>query len=85
MSDMLIRGVEPDLSSDIKRLAKEQGRSVSAVAKGLLRKGLADAARGAARPELGLADEIRRILGPDGFADLEIERDMSERPPPDFS
>jgi plasmid stability protein len=80
MVDLLVRNLAPDIESAIKSHAKESGRSVSEVAQSLLRKGLVQSVQ-----KSGLATEIRSLIHPDDYVDLDIRRDNADRPPPDFS
>jgi plasmid stability protein len=80
MVDLLVRNLAPDIESAIKAQAKESGSSVSDVAQKLLRKGLVQSIQ-----KRGLASEIRSLIHPDDYVDLDIKRDDADRPPPDFS
>jgi plasmid stability protein len=80
MVDLLIRNLEPQLERELRQRARASGKSLSEAAQDLLRKGLI-----APRLEYGLGTKLRNMLGPDGFVDLDIPRDMKDRPPPDLS
>jgi plasmid stability protein len=80
MADLLIRNLEPDIERTLKDEAKRSGNSLFSVAQKLLRQGMARH-----KPEYGLATEIRNLIPPDCRMDLDIPRDNSDRPPPDFS
>jgi plasmid stability protein len=80
MADLLIRNLEPDIERTLKDEAKRSGNSLSSVAQKLLRQGLARQT-----PQYGLGEEIRNLIPPECRMDLDIPRDQTDRPPPDFS
>jgi plasmid stability protein len=80
MVDLLIRNLNPDLERELRKRAAETGKSLSQTAQDVLRKKLIEP-----QNEYGLGTKLRNMLGPDGFIDLEIPRDVEDRPPPDFT
>jgi plasmid stability protein len=80
MVDLLIRNLKPDLERELRRRAAETGKSLSQTAQDVLRKKLFGP-----QNEYGLGSKLRSMLGKDGFVDLEIPRDIEDRPPPDFT
>jgi hypothetical protein len=80
MTDLLIRDVDQTIKNELKRRAKDSGLSLSLVAQNLIRRGMVE------RPvRTGLGTELRNLLEPDDYVDLDIPRDTMDRPPPDFS
>jgi plasmid stability protein len=80
VGDILVRNITPDIERAIKALAKESGQSVSDAAQKLLRKGLMRSSQ-----KRGLASEIRSLIHPNDYVDLDIKRDDADRAPLDFS
>lgn len=79
MVDLLIRNLEPELEKALRQRAAASGKSLSQAAKDLLRKGMIEPKR-----DLGLGTELRNLLRPDGFVELDIPR-TPDGPPPDFT
>jgi plasmid stability protein len=80
MADLLIRDLEPMIEQELKKRAKETGQSLSKVAQSILKRGILPET-----PRRGFGTELRNLVAPIGFVDLEIPRDGKTRPPPDFS
>jgi plasmid stability protein len=79
MTDILIRNLNPELESLLREKAKATGKSISDVAKALIRKGLVEPS-----VERGLGTAIRNLLPSEAYGELEIPRDIENLPPPDF-
>jgi plasmid stability protein len=85
MVDILIRGVPEDLKRRIDGRASRHGHSLSHEITLLIREALADRE---ARDEeaTGLGTRLAQLIsGADWSDDLIVERDQSDREPPDFS
>ncbi len=80
MSDILLRGVSQDLGIKLRERAAHNKRSISDEAQALLRRALVEP-----NESRGIATEIRNMLAPDGFVDLDLPPRGPDRPPPDFS
>ena len=80
MVDLLIRNLNPDLERELRNRAAETGKSLSQTAQDVLRKKLFEP-----QNEYGLGTKLRNMLGPDGFADLDVTRELEDRSPPDFT
>jgi hypothetical protein len=80
MAALLIRNLDPLMERELKRLAKESGESLSSVTQKLIRRGMAHS-----QSRKGFGTEVQEIAARHGYFDLEIERDKSSRPLPDFS
>ena len=86
MGDMLIRGIDPELKRRLEDRARQNGRSLSDEAIGLLRKGLAT--RNASQEKAG--DRLYGLVGGAVFTEEELKsladsRKEIDRPPPDLT
>jgi plasmid stability protein len=79
MTDILIRNLNPELESLLREKAKATGKSISDVAKALIRKGLVEPS-----VERGLGTGIRNLLNDQDYVELDIPRDTENLPPPEF-
>jgi plasmid stability protein len=79
MTDILIRNLNPELESQLREKAKATGKSISDVAKALIRKGLVEPSF-----ERGLGTRIRNLLSEQDYIELDIPRDSENLSPPDF-
>jgi plasmid stability protein len=80
MTDLLIRDLDPAIEQELKKRARKAGESLSNTAQALLRRAILREI-----PGQGFGTELRNLAARHGYFDLEIERDKSSRPPPDFS
>ena len=78
MSDLLIRDIDPKLKRRLEARARRSGRSLSEEAKALLGRGLVE--RRPERPVGTALVELFKLVG----VELDVARDETPRPPPDF-
>jgi plasmid stability protein len=83
MSDLLIRGIDPELKHQIEQRALAHRRSLSDEAKLLIRKGLLASA--GSTQERGMGTSMMELVGPeDRGEDLVFEVPGEISAPPDF-
>ena len=79
MANLVIRNIPPDLKRTINELAKQSGRSMSAEARSLIRRGISGDAR------VGLGTRMFNLVDDeDRDDDLVFEYDEPARDPPNF-
>ena len=79
MADLRIRNIDPELRRTIGELAKQSGRSISAEARSLIRRGIC------ADPRVGMGTWLFNLVDDeDRGDDLIFERDEPSLQPPDF-
>jgi hypothetical protein len=80
MTDLLLRDLDPSLEREIRKRASESGESLSKAAQTLIRRGLIPQAS-----KTGFGTELRNLVAPIDYVDLDIPRAGKSRPPPDFT
>ncbi|MBV9862860.1 MAG: Arc family DNA-binding protein [Alphaproteobacteria bacterium] len=81
MATLTIRNVDPELQKRLRVRAAENGRSMEAKLRQILKEALAPAAE---NTEPDLAEAIRQIFEPLGGVELELPRREPAREPPKF-